>query len=97
MNKENLPKTLINIERRSNHIHSNLYKKKSAKIYLLFFYLFNSVFCFNKLLMKFNLNLFYFIKTFYENIQRISYVDFFFINTNFNIFTLKKKYKKKNK
>lgn len=90
MNKEILK---INIEccSKDNNI-PNLYKKKSAKIYLLFFNFFNSIYYFNNLLMNFNLNLFYFFKTFYKNIKIkiISFVNYYFINTNFNIFTNKK-------
>ena len=87
MNKEylNLLKNCINIKcnKSSSKYIQKLYKKKSAKIHLLFLNFFNSIFYFKKLLMLFNLNLFYFINMFYKkfkSIKNISFVNYYFIN-----------------
>ena len=98
MNKEylNLLKNCINIKcnKSSSKYIQKLYKKKSAKIHLLFLNFFNSIFYFKKLLMLFNLNLFYFINMFYKkfkSIKNISFVNYYFINTNFNIYKINRK------
>lgn len=87
-----------NIEiKRSNSCTEKLYKKQSAKIHLVFLNFFNSIFYTHNITFILNLNLFYFIKYFnknIKNIKQISFVNYYFINTNFNAFTNKKKNKK---